>query len=385
MKKILVKKTRVVRDGVEAVIDKKDLAMGDIVLLDHGTVVPADLRLIKEKNLVIDESVLTGESVPATKDSGPVFEEVRDMYRAKNIAFAGTSVLAGKAEGVVVGIGKNTAVGEIARLAAETVRHSTYEKKLQRFSNIIFQVAVVTVILFFAAHIILRGYADREATVDYLIFCFALVVGIIPEALPVVTVFGLSQGAARLAKEKVVVKRLSAIEDLGDVEILCTDKTGTLTENRLVLEHIAAHDREKMILYGLLSSEYAKEDIAGVKNPFDNALFEQCSQAAKKAMSYYEVLGEIVFDSERDRNSVLAKDKTGKKIVIVKGAPEVILKLSSRIDGGKKREIIEKELKEWGMKGSRTLAVACKTCRTKIYCQDDEAGLTFLGDYRSRA
>ena len=377
LKKYIPLKTRVLRGKTEKTIEKRFLVPGDIVFLEAGDIIPADLRLIKVENFLVDESVLSGESVALLKISQPLLKEAKEVFEAKNIVFAGTSVISGEAEGIVINTAKNTILGVIAKLTSAIKRESIYEKDLLRFSRIILRIIVVTIVFVFLANLIIKGTANFF---DFLIFCIALIVSIIPEALPLVVTFVFSQGSLRLAKEKVVVKRLSAIEDLGNIEILCTDKTGTLTENKLKLEKVFSEDKEKCLLYGLLSSSYIKEEIESSLNPFDSALFEKASEKITQSLKNFRIISEISFDPFKLRNSVLLENnKEGNKILIVKGAPEIVLQLSSEFGGNFKKEKIIEEIRKEGREGKRVLAVAFKEFNKLTHPQKEEKDLTFLG------
>jgi len=383
LKKYTPLKSRVKRAGLEKTVEQKFLVPGDIVLLEAGNIVPADLRIIKTKNFLIDEEVLSGESVPVSKSSHTLSKETKEIFEAKNIIFTGTSVISGEAEGVVIATGKKTFFGEVVRLATGTQRESAYEKNLLQFSKIILRIVVGTIVIVFLLNLIVTRFnlfnRGEVSHLDFLIFCIALVVSIIPEALPVVVTFALSQGALRMAKQKVVVKRLSSVEDLGDIEILCTDKTGTLTENKLSLENIYSSDEDRCLLYGLLSSPYTKEEIESVPNPFDFAIFDRSSPRIRSLIKKFSVISEIPFDPLKLRNSTLLGDEKGNKILIVRGAPEVILERSIRLEGGVAETKIKEEIEKEGKEGKRTLALAFKEFNGLDYSEEDEKDLIFLG------
>lgn len=368
-------KVVVLRQGKVATVDKRMLVPGDIAVLEAGTTVAADLRVVKEKNLCIDQSPLTGESLPVAKTSSPLYGGVCDMFRAANIAFAGTSVVSGSGLGMVIATGKNTAFGEAAKLAGGTRRKSSYEKHLADFSNLVYRGSLGLVAVTFLAHVALRGFAGIY---DYFIFCVALAVGIVPEALPVVAIFGLSQGALYLTRHNVVVKRLSAIEDLGDIDILCTDKTGTLTENKLAVDCVAG-ERELLLKLAMLSSGFAKGQADAGKNPFDAAILKKCPKIIQAGVKQYQILCEAAFDPWRMRGSVLAKGPAGKKILVVKGAPEAVIGLCRSFPKGMKRQQVGQEIAAAGSQGRRALAVAYKPFRAASYTQADEQGLVFAG------
>ena len=376
LKKYFPSKVRVLRGGEEKIIDKRFIVPGDMILLENGNIAPADAIIFKKENLLIDESILTGESVPVSKNSGSLKEEAKEIFKAENIIFAGTSIISGEAEAIVINTGKETVLGELAKMVTTISRENVYEKDLLKLSRLIMKLVIVTIVFVFLANLIIKGTTNL---LEFLVFCIALIVGIIPEALPLVAVFSLSNGAMKLAKEKVVVRRLSAVEDLGNIEILCSDKTGTLTEGKMVLEKVFSHNREKCLLYGLLSSAYVQEEVESSLNPFDSAVLKQVDGEARASLSKFKSIAEIPFSSERVRNSVLINGPGERGVLIVKGAPEIILKLSKKFEDSITIEQVKKQIQEEGSNGKRILAVGYKKLSKKDYDEQDENGLTFLG------
>jgi Mg2+-importing ATPase len=372
----LSKKTRVLRNGKETEEDKANIVPGDIVLLERGNIVPADLRIIRSDNFSVDESVLTGESVPSAKTDGSAGKGPADIYHAANIAFGGTSVVSGKAEGLVIATGINAAYGEIEGIASKGKRQSLYEQNLASFSKRVLQIVIATIVIVFSINFFLHG---TENAAEFSIFCIALLVGIIPEALPVVTIFALSEGALKLAKHKVVVKRLSAIENLGNIDILCTDKTGTITENKLSLEKVDSKDKEKCLLYGLLASAFAKENIESAKDPFDTALFRGAPESIRFSLKKFRPVSEISFSPERGSNSVLTESPGKENILIVRGACEKVILKCSILPGGETKESLLFYAASEGLKGRRVLAIAGKKLEKDHYTEKDESALEFLG------
>ena len=377
LKKYVPSKARVLRSGTARILEKRFLIIGDIVFLGMGDIAPADLRIIKAENFLIDESILSGESAPVAKTTEHLSKKTDAVFEAKNIVFAGTSIASGEGYGIVISTGKETVIGGITKLVAGIERESAYEKDLLKFSRIILRTVVVTITFIFLANVAIKGFSSFSET---LLFSLALIVSIIPEALPVVITFAFSEGALKLAKEKVVVKRLSAMEDLGNIEILCMDKTGTLTKNKLELERIFASDKEKILLYSLLTSEIEEEGINEENlNPFDYVLYKNASDDIRKLFKNFKKIQEIPFDPNRLRNSALLEDKDKNLFLIARGAPEIILKLSSKFDYGLDKVEIEKGIEQMGKEGKRVLAVAFKKYSKRSFSEKDEKGMTFLG------
>jgi Mg2+-importing ATPase len=376
LKKYLPSKTRVLRDGSEKTIDKTLLVPGDIVLLENGNIAPADLFVVKTEDLLVDESVLTGESAAVSKSSEPLEKETKEIFEAKNIVFAGTSVISGELKGLVINTGKDTVLGEVTKLVSTIKRESIYEKNLLKFSRLILKIVIVTIIVVFLANLVVKGTTN---ILNFSLFCIAMIVGIIPEALPLIAVFSLSSGALKLAKEKVVVRRLSAVEDLGNIEILCSDKTGTLTEGKMVLDKVFSINKEKCMQYALLSSAYIAEKIESSLTPFDSAILTQMDGHTHSFFDKFKSIEEIPFSSERMRNSVLIKAGKEKNILIVKGAPEKILKLSSRFEDSLTIKKLKEQIEKEGSTGKRILAIGYKEFDKESYTENDESGLIFLG------
>jgi Mg2+-importing ATPase len=379
LQKFLSHKIKVLRDSKEEIIDVKLLVPGDIVLLEAGDSVPADLRAISLQNFLADESVLTGESVPVSKVSDALSKQEKEIFKANNIIFSGTSVVAGKATAVVIATAKDTVFGNIEREISGIRRESTYEKSILYFSKLILKIVVTTIILIFIANLLLKGIND---VLELILFSVALIVSILPEALPAVVTFALSEGSLKMAKQKVVVKRLSAIEDLGNIEVLCTDKTGTLTVNKLSLEKIVSSDKKKCFLYGILSSG-ADRINEKILNPFEAALFERAPSDTLQDAKKFKVVAELPFDSYRMRSAFLVQSARNEKILLVKGAPESILKNCSKLSGNFDRKEIKEDIEREGNDGKRVLAMAFKKIdkNTDNIKVEDEKQLTFLGYY----
>jgi Mg2+-importing ATPase len=351
LKQFTVNRAKVIREQEAVTIKSTEVVPGDIVELSPGDIVPADMRFIDTLELQIDETVLTGESTPVQKISGALPKSTFELYRATNCGFSGTTVVGGKGIGVVYATGKQTVIGEISHLTTETNRVSSFEKGINTFSSFILRLVVVTLCIIFVANLIIKG---SDNVIELAIFSIALAVSVIPEALPIVITFSLSKGALRLAQHKVVVKRLTSIEDLGSIEILCTDKTGTLTENKLTIADIFATNAGAVIHYAALASENAKN--ATQIEPFDRAINEHLTLAQKHQLSLFRKQSEIPFDPNRRRNSVLVKqDETYE--LIVRGAFESIYPLCQHLSPVQHSAMIKWQQTQ-GRKGNRVIAIA---------------------------
>jgi Mg2+-importing ATPase len=377
LQKFIPQKVKVLRDLKEEIIGKEFLVPGDIVLLESGDIVDADLRVISSQNFLVNESILTGESGPVSKIVDAMSYEEDEIFKAKNIIFSGSSVVSGKAQGLVIATAKDTVLGGIVKTISGIRRESTYEKSILYFCKLILRIVTVTIILIFIANILLKGVSD---ILELLLFSVALIVSILPEALPAVVTFALSEGSLKMAKQNVVVKRLSAIEDMGNIEVLCTDKTGTLTQNKMSLEKTVSSDAKKCFLYGILSSG---ADKIGEKilNPFDGALYQKVTEDILSASKKFKIISELPFDSYRMRSAFMVQSPRGEKFIIVKGAPESIIKNCTRFSGKFDKKEIKEEVAREGLNGKRVLAIAFKRLEKgkKDLKIQDEKGLTFLG------
>lgn len=360
------------RGGRSTDVNVTDLVPGDIVHLDVGEVVPADLRLLEANALQLDEAVLTGESVPAPKRKEPVREGGAPLDLA-SCAFMGTVVRAGTGRGVVVGTGGRTAFGRIAQGLETRPPETAFQLGLRDFSKLLIRVTAALTASIFAMNAVLR-----RPLLEAALFALAIAVGLTPQLLPAIVTVSLSTGARRLAQKKVVVKRLVSIEDLGNIEVLFTDKTGTLTEGRISFREgidPAGAPRPEVLLLGLLCNSVAVEDGAPVGgNPLDRALWE--SAAARGApVGAYRRLAEVPFDYDRKLMSVLVEGADGRRLIVTKGAPELVLERCTDVGAG-----AGETLQRLFAAGARVVGVATREASgLSAVGPGDEQGLELAG------
>lgn len=376
LRKYLVSHVRVRRSGEVMLIEGHEIVPGDIVLVEAGDRLAADIRFFLTRSLVIDESIITGESVPVIKTHDPLQFPKLNMSEAANIGFTGTVVTSGRGEGVVVATGKATSLGNIADLTEEPRHETSFEKGINHFSRFILRLVAGTLFFIFIANILLRRGETNVA--ELLIFSLALAVSVIPEALPVITTVTLSRGSIRLAQKKVVVKRLSAIEDLGSISVLCTDKTGTLTENALAVREVHADNRELCLRLASVASIEPPIHRSILRDPFDLAIWHAVTEAERIRVAGIARIDALPFDPGRRRNSVLVQIER-KTTLIVRGAFEEVLHRCVGLSETERNTLID-----WGnaagKEGKRVLAVATRALpRKRTISPELEDGLTYVG------
>ena len=361
------------RGGKEAAVDVTELVPGDVVRVGVGDVVPADLRLLEADGLECDEAVLTGESLPAEKQSEPIATPGAPLELPSS-AFMGTVVRAGSGRGVVVQTGGRTAFGAIAMQLGKRQPQTAFQHGLRDFSFLLVRVTAVL-----AATILVVNVALGRSLLGSILFALAIAVGLTPQLLPAIVTVSLSTGAKRLAERSVIVKRLIAIEDLGNIEVFFTDKAGTLTEGRVsfaaALDAAGAPSNELLRL-GLLCNDAVVADDGTVigGNPLDRALWEAPS-AGVVELDGFERLSARPFDYQRRLASVLVRRPDGTGTVIAKGAPEVIL-ARCRARPREAQAVLDAQFEA----GSRVVAVATRPADGKSrVAEDDEHDLELAG------
>lgn len=374
--------SRVRRGGSVLVIPRREIVRGDVVILEPGATSPADLRVTSALHAEADESALTGESAPVGKQASPAGMVPRTPLEAEQIMFSGTLLVCGMLEGVVFATGPLSEFGRIAAFAVAVKRRSIFEEQVAEFSRFIVRIVGVTLAILFAFQLFLDGSGERVG--ELFLFSLALAISVVPEALPVVMTITFSRGALHLARRHVVVRRLTAIEDLGHIQILCTDKTGTITKNRMRVADVLAPDRD-----ACLAAAGESVTLEGERrepgNPFDRAVWQQLAPAFQQALRVRVLLGAIPFDHLRRRSSVIvpAPAPRGARI-ITKGAPETILDRAVT-EGGtpltpERRAEILSAFHECGTRGFRVLGVAARSVSLDGPWSDtDEQQLEWLG------
>lgn len=355
--------TLVIRNGEKQEIPVSQLTVGDIVFLSQGSIIPADLRFIETRSLEVNESALTGESKTVFKQS----------TGANNLGFMGTVVESGSGKGEVTQIGKETQFGKIAKSAAFIKPATEFQIGLTKLGNLIIKFVIVLTIAIF----ILNAFLKHDI-LNSVLFALAVAVGITPELLPVIVTVSLSAGAGKLAKKHVVVKRLLSLENLGNIDVLCSDKTGTLTEGKIdVVEYINIHGKKDIQV--LISSLLCNNAIIHKKvtgNAIDVALWEHAIKEKLYINTNYKKLYEEEFDYERKMNFSTIKDN--KEITLItKGAPESIIPLCKNITD---KHSLTLKLDQLRQQGLRIIAVANKSIEEKEkYSWDDVCELSFIG------
>ncbi len=349
--KFISKQIFVIRDGKTSLLDEQQIVCGDIVLVREGDIVPADIKLLETENLAVDESELTGESVPVTK----TVENHSEKNATLSFIFAGSVIEKGSGKGVVYATANDTELGKIAHLSTNTKRITQYEQSLQNFSYYLMRVILITLVLIFLGKLVIVHDLSQVSTL--FLFVIALAVTVIPEALPVIAIVTLSHGALKLAKKKVVVKRLSALEDLGNVNLLCTDKTGTLTENTLTIQQIFAADLDFFQQLAFASIEDLQVKKRRLSNSYDLAFQQFIPKNIQNKVSSWTQAKEIPFDPAARRRRMIVIDPSARKTYFVTvGSVETLLEIANC---SQKKEYLH-AIQADGERGIRHIGIAYK-------------------------
>jgi Mg2+-importing ATPase len=376
----------VVRDGQPVEVPLKQLVPGDVIRLAAGDMVPGDARVLSAKDLFVNQAALTGESLPVEKTPGPAGAEVKNPLELPNTCFLGSDVESGTATAVVVNTGDRTYFGSLAASIVGTRQLTSFDKGINSFTWLMIRFIAVMVPTVF----LINGLTKHDWLQAFL-FALAVAVGLTPEMLPMIVTVNLSRGALAMAAKKVIVKRLNAIQNFGAMDVLCTDKTGTLTEGKIVLEkHLDARgqDSERVLHYGYMNSYYQ----TGLKNLLDEAILDHGHlEEELKVKTAFRKIDEIPFDFARRRMSVIVEDDHNQQTLICKGAVEEVTRLSTKVEiegqvidvqreHDTKRQELVRQLNEQGF---RVVAVAYRVFpgdnEAPHYSVKDEADLILLG------
>jgi P-type Mg2+ transporter len=379
LRKKVALRSRVLRDGKEIVLPVAQLVPGDVVRLIAGDLVPADGRLIAARDFFVNQALLTGESYPVAKRAADLTESASELTAATNAAFAGTSVISGTAMLLVCRTGDAAMLGKIAGALAAKPPPRAFEVGVRQFGELLLRITFLLVLFVLAESI-----AFGRPWLESVLFALALAVGLTPELLPMILTVTLARGAVQLARRQVIVKRLAAIHNLGAIDVLCTDKTGTLTEARIrLVRHVGPDGAESERVFRLAYLNSCFE--SGLRSPLDDAILEH----GQFDTGSYRKLDEVPFDFERRRISVLVEN-AGERRLIVKGAPEDILSLSTNVEAEDAtarpmtpatRAKLLGHFRELSAEGFRALAIASRVVASDHdnAAASDEADLTFAG------
>jgi Mg2+-importing ATPase len=369
-------KADVLRDGSPKEISVEDIVPGDIVILNAGDVIPGDCSILESKDMFVDESTLTGETFPVEK-SVNVLPADTPLGTRTNALWMGTHVVSGTANAIVIYTGKNTEFGKVSERLKLRPLETEFEHGIKKFGYFLMEVTLILVVLIFAINVYLA-----KPILDSFLFSLALAVGLTPQLLPAIISINLAHGAKKMAEKKVIVKRLASIENFGSMNVICSDKTGTLTEGIVNLQSaidIGGTESEKVLLYAYLNASFE----TGFVNPIDEAIRNH----KKFDISEYKKLDEIPYDFIRKRLSILVSFKNS-NLITTKGALQNIISVCNSADKGDGnivdintiKDKIQKIYEDFSGQGCRTLGVAFKDIGTKsLISKDDESNMIFLG------
>jgi Mg2+-importing ATPase len=369
-------KADVFRDGRAQEVPVEEIVPGDIVILGAGDIIPGDCLVLESKDLFVDEAIMTGETFPVEK-AVEVLPAETPLGKRANSLWMGTHVVTGSGKALVVSAGTNTECGKLSEKLRLRPEETDFERGIRQFGYFLMEVTLVLVVAIFAINVYLA-----RPVLDSFLFSLALAVGLTPQLLPAIISINLAHGAKRMAQEKVIVKRLASIENFGSMNVICSDKTGTLTEGVVHLQSAVDAEgapNEKALLYAYLNAFYE----TGFANPIDQAI----RSYRQFDLTGYQKTDEIPYDFLRKRLSILVS-RSDTNLLITKGALRNVLDVCSGaetrtgavVDIGEMRESIQRNFETFSTQGCRTLGIAYKDLGTRSSAhKDDETGMTFLG------
>ncbi|WP_321382623.1 magnesium-translocating P-type ATPase [uncultured Enterococcus sp.] len=382
--KSLVKVTAAVkRKNIYNEIPMEEIVCGDIVKLSAGDMIPADMRLMKTKDLFISQSALTGESYPVEKIAEGIITHPDSETGYENLAFMGSNVISGSAEGIVIATGNNTLFGDVAKSLSTKPIKTNFEVGIKDTSYLFIKFMA----LMAPTVIVINGFTKGD-WMEALLFGLSVAVGLTPEMLPMIVTTNLVKGASNMAKKGTVIKNLNSIQNFGAIDILCTDKTGTLTQDKIILEYhldLSGEEDPRVLRHAYLNSHYQ----TGLKNLLDVAIIEAANTELNTKEINYRKVDEIPFDFERRRMSVVVEDHLGKTQMITKGAIEEMLNISAFVDfkgivselTNEVRQKILAKVNELNEDGLRVIGVAQKTNPSVVgeFSVSDESEMVLIG------
>lgn len=382
--KSLVKVTAAVkRDGEYKEIPMEEIVCGDQVRLSAGDMIPADMRLLSAKDLFISQAALTGESYPVEKHATVCSGRTQSETSYENIAFMGSNVISGSAEGIIISVGNDTMFGHVAQNLSQKPIKTSFELGIQKTSMLLIKFMA----LMAPTVIVINGFTKGD-WLEAFLFGLSVAVGLTPEMLPMIVTTNLVKGASAMAKKGTVIKNLNAIQNFGAIDVLCTDKTGTLTQDKIILEYhmdCEGNENDRVLRHAYLNSYYQ----TGLKNLLDVAIIDEAVETLDTEKIRYQKVDEIPFDFERRRMSVVVADPAGKTQMITKGAIEEMLSISSYIDLGgevkpltaEQRETVLAKVKDLNEDGLRVIGVAQKTNPSVVgeFSVKDESEMVLIG------
>jgi len=389
LQKLSAPKTRVIRDGAEIIVDSEDIVPGDLLLFETGDAITADARIVESVSLRVEEASLTGESAPVEKDPAPRIPQNAPLGERRNMIFSGSTVVGGRCRAVATETGMATQVGQIAGLLD---RAETPDTPLQRRLGALGR-GLGMFALLICSFIFLLGVIQRTSLADSFMLAVSLAVAAVPEGLPAIVTIVLALGVSRMVRKNAIVRKLPAVETLGSATVICSDKTGTLTQNKMTVQTCipAGDDVQKLLRYGALCTNVTLIEEKGKTRPQGDPTEAAIVEAALGAgvnlgleRKRYPRRGEVPFDSVRKRMGTLHRGSDG-GLFIVKGAPDVLLELCKYSDGSagqnlltaeRRREILDQNA-DLARNALRVIAVAYGC--TDAICDQVERDLTFLG------
>ena len=376
--------TNVVRGGKEKEIRVEKVVPGDIVHLSAGSMIPADIMLIDSKDLFVNQSVFTGEGVPVEKVAQNT-NDAKEIFSIPNICLMGSSVVSGRATGVVIDTGFTTYLGRMSKEVETKKEPTNFEKGMNNITKMLIRYMIVVSVAVF----VIYGFI-RKDWLEAILFALSVAVGITPSMLPMIVNVNLTRGTKVLAKKKTLVKNINSIQNLGAIDVLCTDKTGTLTEDKIVLQKyidVNGNEDTSILEYAYLNSYFG----TGMKNLVDRAIITYGNEKnVKEIVNDYTKIDEIPFDYTRKRMSVVVKsNKNNGYRMFTKGALEEILKVCTKVKYNghvneltpEMVEIVEQKAKEYAVQGMQVIAIASKReyRGVNVFNVSDEANMTFIG------